>query len=290
MYGGCKMYTKINMLDYYRKSISDTIAKAEKLDKNNKKSNLINKKMKDLLNELLIMNPSPDLNYILMAHYTYYIVMLESRNAVWKYDYMAFSRRIGELWEPFCKLAFEYANTDVKFYEPESYDQYKLKLSSEINEFILSLDISDTEVIKLKNYTNALWGLSESGSINLKEDLHFIADNKYYVVDFKSGFSSNEKGNVNRLLQVGKIYSSINYECLIFVRQNEEENNHYLQTLKHSEIWDVYCSDATYEKIFSITGVDLKTWMNENMNWDQDISKEFKKYLIDNKLMQYLTW
>ncbi|MBS4888775.1 MAG: hypothetical protein E7I76_03260 [Anaerococcus vaginalis] len=284
------MYTKSNMLDYYRKSISDTITKAQKLDKNNKKSNLVNKKMKDLLNELLIMNPSPDLNYILMAHYTYYIVMLESRNAVWKYDYMAFSRRIGELWEPFCKLAFEYANTDVKFYEPESYDQYKLKLSSEINEFISSLDISDTEVIKLKNYTNALWGLSESGAINLKEDLHFIVDNKYYVVDFKSGFSSNEKGNVNRLLQVGKIYSSINYECLIFVRQNEEENNHYLQTLKHSKIWDVYCSDETYEKIFSITGVDLKTWMKENMNWGQDISKEFKKYLIDNKLMQYLTW
>lgn len=32
------MYTKSNMLDYYRKSISDTITKAQKLDKNNKKA------------------------------------------------------------------------------------------------------------------------------------------------------------------------------------------------------------------------------------------------------------
>ena len=37
---------------------------------------------------------------LLLMHCTN-VVMLESRNDVWPYDYMAFSRRIGEFWEPF---------------------------------------------------------------------------------------------------------------------------------------------------------------------------------------------
>lgn len=48
------------------------------------------------------------LNEILCMTYVSYVVMLEYRNKVWPYEYMAFSRRIGELWEPFCRLAFEY--------------------------------------------------------------------------------------------------------------------------------------------------------------------------------------
>ena len=43
-----------------------------------------------------------------MITYACYVVMLESRNEVWPYDYMAFSRRVGELWEPFCKLCLNF--------------------------------------------------------------------------------------------------------------------------------------------------------------------------------------
>ena len=34
------------------------------------------------------------------------VIMLETRNRVWPYDYMTFSRRIGELWEPFVTTCF----------------------------------------------------------------------------------------------------------------------------------------------------------------------------------------
>ena len=44
------------------------------------------------------------LECVLMITYTNDVVMLEARNSVWEYEYMAFSRRVGELWEPFCKL------------------------------------------------------------------------------------------------------------------------------------------------------------------------------------------
>jgi|SRR6266571_6547213 len=46
-------------------------------------------------------------NILLVSHCTN-VVMLECRNSVWPYDYMAFSRRIGELWEPFCNDCFEF--------------------------------------------------------------------------------------------------------------------------------------------------------------------------------------
>lgn len=57
---------------------------------------------KNLLNELLLLT------------YSSYIVMLEYRNEIWPYEYMTFSRRIGELWEPFCKLPFFYPVNELK--------------------------------------------------------------------------------------------------------------------------------------------------------------------------------
>ena len=53
-----------------------------------------------------------------MITYTTYVVLLESRNEVWPYEYMAFSRRIGELWEPFCKLCFRYPITPINLFAP----------------------------------------------------------------------------------------------------------------------------------------------------------------------------
>src|SRR5271157_264749 len=46
-------------------------------------------------------------NMLLLAHCAN-VVMLEGRNSVWPYEYMTFSRRIGEMWEPFCSICFEY--------------------------------------------------------------------------------------------------------------------------------------------------------------------------------------
>lgn len=77
-------------------------------------------------------------------------------------------------------------------------------------------------------YYHKVWGLIISGEIQLELDLHFIFEGQKYVVDFKSGFGSNEKGNTNRLLLVASIYKNLeeNFNPLIFVRS--AENNNYL--------------------------------------------------------------
>jgi hypothetical protein len=71
--------------------------------------------------------------------------MLETRNDVWNYEYMTFSRRIGELWEPFCKLCFSYPINNVALFIPPLFSDVKRKLSDEIEVYIDKLKISTNE-------------------------------------------------------------------------------------------------------------------------------------------------
>lgn len=84
-------------------------------------------------------------------------------------------------------------------------------------------------------------------------DLHFTDGITKYVVGFKSGFGSNEKGNTNRLLLVGSMYNYIeteSYQCALFVRS--VENNHYLTALRNSGVWNVFCGVEAYDRIHTI--------------------------------------
>ena len=75
---------------------------------------------------LLIGDPIEiQLERVLLATYVSYVVMLEYRNSVWPYEYMAFSRRIGELWEPMCKLPFEYPLNVLNIYIPPNIEDVK---------------------------------------------------------------------------------------------------------------------------------------------------------------------
>ncbi|GAG80728.1 unnamed protein product [marine sediment metagenome] len=113
-----------------------------------------------------------------------------------------------------------------------------------------------------------------------------------FVVDFKSGFSSNEKGNTNRLLLVGSIYKNLeeNYRCLLLVRADEDRNNNYFQTLKNSGIWEAYCGNETYANIKKHSGFDIKRWIENNIDWSNDFRSDTMQYFKDNKLDQYLKW
>lgn len=231
------------------------------------------------------------LECVLMITYTNDVVMLESRNAVWQYDYMAFSRRVGELWEPFCKLCFKYPSTRIASFVPPLFSEVKSSLTKEIITYIDGLTISLSEKAQLKRYYDKVWGLVTSGEIQLECDLHFTYGATKYIVDFKSGFGSNEKGNTNRLLLVGSIYQNIeteNYRCLIFVRSTE--NNHYLTTLQNSGVWETSCGTETYSKIQHFTGFDIHYWIEENIDWLNDFSSQMRDTIMHNNLQNYLIW
>ncbi|MFY8035856.1 MAG: hypothetical protein ACOVMQ_01755 [Cyclobacteriaceae bacterium] len=294
---------KVELLDYFRSRANEVLSEVKLTygsSQFKEQASAINKSLietKDNLIATLLQKSNTEnwtneerLKAILMITYSNYIVMLEARNDVWPYEYMTFSRRIGELWEPFCKLCFTYPINNVSLFVPPLFSEVKKKLSNEIEFYIDNLNILAEEKDQLKRYYHKVWGLVTSGEIKLELDLHFISNNQNYVVDFKSGFGSNEKGNTNRLLLVASIYKNLeeNYKCIIFVRAND--NNHYFQTLKNSGIWDAYSGAQAYGKMCEHSGFDIKTWIDTNVNWEADFKAETIKYLKENNLHQYLIW
>ena len=230
------------------------------------------------------------LECLLMITYCNIVVMIESRNSVRPYEYMDFSRRVGELWDPFCKLCFYYPVNDVSLFIPPLFSEVKKKLTNEIIDYINNLNISPEEKEELKKYYEKVWSLVTSEEIQLELDLHFVSQGQKYVVDFKSGFGSNEKGNTNRLLLVASIYKNLSesYKCLLFVRA--EENNSYFNTLKNSGIWEAYCGSGAYLKIKEYSGYDLKSWIDSNMDWANDFKPETIAHFQEQNLLQYLLW
>lgn len=230
------------------------------------------------------------LECLLMISYCSNVVMIESRNSVRPYEYMDFSRRVGELWDPFCKLCFYYPINNISLFIPPLFSEVKQKFTDEILDYINALAIAEQEKEELKKYYGKVWGLVTSGEIQLELDLHFIHNGQKYVVDFKSGFGSNEKGNTNRLLLVATVYQNLteSHKCLIFVRA--EENNSYFNTLKNSNIWGAYCGQDAYQKIKEYSGYNLKRWIDKNIDWPNDFLPETTTYLAENNLLQYLLW
>lgn len=232
------------------------------------------------------------LRAILMITYTSYVVMLDARNDVWPYDFMSFSRRIGELWEPFCKLCFEFPLSDATLFVPPLFSHVKEKLINEINSYINQLAISEQQRDELRAYYHKIWGLVTSGEIQLELDLHFELYTKKYIIDFKSGFGSNEKGNTNRLLLVATAYTILeeDYNCLVLVRAEEDKNNNYFRILKNSGIWNAYCGEEAYTKIEEFSGFPLRQWIINNVNWKKDLLPATVTHLGKNNLDQYLVW
>lgn len=230
------------------------------------------------------------LESLLMITYCHIVIMIESRNSVRPYEYMDFSRRVGELWDPFCQLCFDFPLKDLSLFVPPLFSEVKKKLSDEIVNYIDTLNITPEQKVQLKEYYDKVWSLVTSGEIQLELDLHFEQGDQKYVVDFKSGFGSNEKGNLNRLLLVATVYKYLdeNYKCLLFVRA--EENNSYFNTLKNSGVWEAYSGNEAYQKIYDYSGYELKSWIDKNVNWENDFSKETVSHFAESELMQYLKW
>jgi len=297
---------KIPLLDYYRNRAEELLSEVKETYGNTQykqRASYMNKgiiKTKEKLIKILEQTSKLEkwssqqiLEGVLMITYTSYVVMMEARNDVWPYEYMTFSRRIGELWEPFCLLNWEYPiNEKISFFTPPLFKEVKEKLTKEIEIFIDNLDISPSQKTELKSYYQKVWSLVTSGEVKLELDLHFKENGKKHNVDFKSGFSSNEKGNTNRLLLVASIYEIMDekYECSIFVRSEEEKNNHYLQTLKRSKLWNVYCGKEAYQQIQQFTHFNLHQWIKDNISWEDDFDEEMYKHLKSNNLLQYLEW
>lgn len=146
-------YNKRILLDYFRSRASETLSELSltfSASDYKKKAKAVNHALiqsRDNLISILLetarresWNNRELLECILMVTYTNDVVMLETRNSVWEYDYMAFSRRVGELWEPFCKLCFQYPINNISLFIPPLFSEVKQNLTHEIDTYILGLN------------------------------------------------------------------------------------------------------------------------------------------------------
>ncbi len=270
------------------KKLTQKLQPALKNSRNKVISAIINKTKTDKWNKVELLES------ILMVHHVCNVIMFESRNAIWPYEYMSFSRRNGELWEEFCYVCIEYSvNSDLVIVVPPLFADVRKSLEEEIADYINTLPLQDKQKEELIKYYYNVWLLVDAGDIKLELDAHFNIKDRLFNIDFKSGFSSNEKGNTNRLLVVASIYKNIigsNYNNFMIVRSPENENNHYLQTLKNSNLWEVFCGKEGYDKIGELSGYNLGKWIEDNVNWETDFNNETVDYLKANDLFKYLSW
>lgn len=296
---------KAELLRYFRERGEEKLSelRQEIGNQNFKKlANGVNKAVGDALDafkDVILSKAEEDewaddsrLRSILASTYCAQVAMLDLRNQVWAYEYMAFSRRIGELWERFVHIPFTYSVTDVSPFVPPLFSEVRASLRKEIEDYIRELPLSDDEKTELLDYYEKVWVLVDSGEISLQLDLHAEIAGRKVNIDFKSGFGSNEKGNTNRLLMVATIYKNLeeDYENVLLVRAREDLNNHYFRTLRNSEVWQAHSGEDAYGKIGEFTGFDLRGWISQNIAWEDDLLPETVSHFTENNLMGYLEW
>ena len=226
-------------------------------------------------------------NYSIILQYCFSVISLEYRHKVWTYEYMAFSRRVGELWEAFCSAAWDHpSKLGVTRIKVPDFGDVRQTLLSRLNDNIgrhpkkaeIAQDIATLfEIV---------------GDINMVEDEVFTVDGVPHVIDFKSGFGSNEKGNMLRLMTVGRAYRIWDHRTrlLLLVRQNQ--NNNYLRVLRRSGLWEVHTGAEAYGQVSAFTGADMKGIRASVIDWKADFSPKFYSFLESQptNLTAYLVW
>ena len=145
----------------FRNEADRVLAAASEQTDRKKMSNVINNAIKQFYVKIIdkvkkasqkeVWNNEALLDEILLITYASYIVMLEYRNKVWAYEYMAFARRIGELWEPFCKIPFEYPVKKLKLIEPPNFEEVQTDIKKKTLDYISTLGITDDKK-RMLNY------------------------------------------------------------------------------------------------------------------------------------------
>ena len=233
-----------------------------------------------------IVEPQNRQDSLIILNYCYAVKALDYRNSVWPYEYMALSRRVGELWERFCKAAWDCPTRDnVERIDPPEFNDVIQKIHDEMISYAKPEEKENVETTML--YIRDLIGV-----INMSEDEMFNLDQTPHIIDFKSGFGSNEKGNMLRLRAVGKAYQLWNggTKLLFLVRQTQ--NNNYLEVIRKEGLWDVRCGDDAYDTIDELTGSKFAAIRGECVDFDNDLSDVFLEELDGqlSNLKNYFIW
>ncbi len=284
--------TKQSFLDYFHSQLPPQVEKISSSGESHQnKAKRVNKLISDHRDFLAAKidtaaTATTRQEQLIILQYSVSVVSLEYRHAVWPYEYMALSRRVGELWERFCSAAWDIPSRQkVERISPPNFPDVLAEIEASLLDYSQSAKRESTAGI-LENLRDLI------GEINMVEDEVFSVDSNPHVIDFKSGFGSNEKGNMLRLRTVGKAYKLWNpdTELLFLVRQ--EQNNNYLNVIKREGLWSVHCGQDAYDKIEELTGAQMNKIRDQVISFEDDLSAQFWNDLNDHlsDLSGYLKW
>lgn len=283
---------KTAYLDYYHTALKrpvETISASKNTHQN--KAKLINKLITKAKDELIkttrfSADKHKKQQSLLVLQYCTSVISLEYRHSVWPYEYMAFSRRVGELWERFCRAAWDYPSIpDVKRMDAPKFVDVGKVIRARIDSYIKD-DAQNSAAPDIETLFKLI------GEINMVEDEMFLSKNIPHIIDFKSGFGSNEKGNTLRLLTVGRAYKLWNPDTRLLLLVRQDTNNNYLDVIKRADLWEVHCGSLAYDAIDEFTGSDMQEIRTNIIDFEKDLSSQFWTYLSSNTpdLTAYLKW
>ena len=263
---------------------SSSAAHGEKASRVNAEANAIRLQLSQEADEL----PKDDrANYSMVLQYCFSVISLEYRHKVWPYEYMAFSRRVGELWEAFCSAAWDHpSKSDVARMTVPDFGDVRQTLLSRLNGNIGA----HPKKAEIAQDIAILFEII--GDINMIEDEVFTVGGVPHVIDFKSGFGSNEKGNMLRLMTVGRAYRIWDHRTRLLLLVRQDQNNNYLRVLRRSGLWEVHTGTEAYGKISAFTGADMGRIRTSVIDWKADLSPELYSFLRGQTtdLTAYLVW
>lgn len=193
-------YTKVELLQYFRKNSEDTFRKEYSIKTTNQsKTKQMDKNMDKLKAEIIeqiekrYMKRNERVEKIFLATYCWTVVSLERRNALWAYNSMDLSRRSGELWERLIKVSWKYpVNEEISIFKAPSFVDVMSKIKISYRNKLDRMSLSDIEKKWIYTEYTKIWDLLGKG-INLDSDQLFENSNEKFIIDFKGSYGSNEK-------------------------------------------------------------------------------------------------
>jgi hypothetical protein len=255
------------------------------------KSTIVNAKAAKVLNELKALVPEGDLDFktrlMVIIVYCHAASVLEFRQMVWPYNVIDLSRRVGELWQGMCLVAWMCAKRPDSIKDDKNFEFFDVqqRFLSDLWDLIADHPNVEKVIDLVESFTKPLL------NINMASDKVFTLGDIVHVIDFKFGFNSNEKGNRDRLSQVGWAHKQRDPRTELLIAVCREENNLYLESLRE-EGWKIVTSHETYERIGQLTGTFIQPHLNETVNFRADLSEKFLSY-VDNhedKMSCFFDW
>ena len=221
----------------------------------------------------------------MVVEYCRTVVALECRHHVWPYNAIDFARRVGERWERFCAAAWAGADAAViTRLDLPAFPDIRADLRRRIAERVPEPEARRAVLVDVDRL------LRIGGEPNIRADLSFRLRGRAHVIDFKSGFGSNEHGNKERIVAIGNALQIWDPAIRLLLLVRQERNNHYLRAIAQGGVWEVVCGDAAYDTIAGITGADVAEVRRGAVDFGADLAPTLHRHLRDIGAADCLAW